>query len=90
MKLMNQRKQTRKKMQSIKSIFKIQSNLEKLSSLLKDVSSDYSDHSASILKLEQALNEINQYYFYSKQCDTYLKEDSMKVRHNIYTLLNNL
>lgn len=77
MKLENQRKQTRNKMQSIKSIFKIQSNLEKLSNLLKDVS-DYSDHSASILKLEHALNEINQYYFYSKQCDTHLKEDSVK------------
>lgn len=77
--LLNQRKMTRKKMQGLQSSMVIQSNLERVNSLLSDFSNSDSDTSINILKLERALNEINQYYFHSKHCDAEFMKNISKV-----------
>lgn len=64
-------------MQGLHSSMTIQLNLERLNSLLSDVSN--ADTSSNILKLERALNEINQYYFHSKHCEAEFMNSVSKV-----------
>ncbi|KAK7605308.1 hypothetical protein V9T40_007166 [Parthenolecanium corni] len=82
--LLNQRKLTRKKMQGLHSSMTIQLNLERLNSLLSDVSN--ADTSSNILKLERALNEINQYYFHSKHCEAEFMNSVSKEFENIFEI----
>lgn len=83
--LLDQRKLAKKKMQGLQSSMTIQLNLERLNSLLSEVSN--SDTSTNILKLERALNEINQYYFHSKHCDAEFMKNVYKVRKYVDLLL---
>lgn len=73
-------------MQGLQSSMTIQLNLKRLNSLFSDVS-DF-DTSTNILKLERALNEINQYYFHSKHCDVEITKNVSKVRKYMTLLLD--
>ena len=57
-------------MQSIKSVIKVETSLDRIEVLLQEVSNS-DDYNANILKLERIVNEINQYNFHSKQCDAF-------------------
>lgn len=81
--LLSEKKKIRRRIQSIESTIKIQSNLKKMNSLLTDLSKNNLDYSTNILKLEHILNEINQYYFHSKQCDSNLNQHLTKVIKNL-------
>lgn len=65
-------------MQSIKSVIKVEICLERIDSLLQDIS-DCDDYYSNILKLERIVNEVHQYYFHSKQCDTFLNQNLVRV-----------
>lgn len=73
-------------MQSIKSVIKVESSLERIDCLLQEIS-NCDDYYANILKLERVVNEINQYYFHSKQCDSFLNRNTVRVSAYIYSMM---
>ncbi|XP_065222540.1 conserved oligomeric Golgi complex subunit 2 [Planococcus citri] len=75
--LINRRKLIRKQMQSIKSVIKVETSLERIEVLLQEISNN-EDYNANILSLERIVNEINQYHFHSKQCDGFLNRNVLR------------
>lgn len=65
-------------MQSIKSVLKIETSLERIELLLQEIS-NCDDYNANVLKLERIVNEINQYHFHFKQCEGVLNPNIIRV-----------